>query len=94
MQPDFDVAQLQDLGDATVTVRRHDEVGSNGVARLLPDDDGSHLDALADIREVIDEHYGERIQALADDDEEAIIERVVLRSDDLPHIEYRVVEER
>lgn len=88
------VRDFQDLGDATVTIRRWDEVGANGVARLIPDDDGSHLDALEDIRATIDEHYGERIQDLADDDQEVIIERVVLRSDDLPHIEYRVVEAR
>lgn len=91
---DEPVRNFQDLGESTVTIRKWDEVGANGVARLIPDDDGSHLDALADIRETIDKHYGERIEDLADDGQEVIIERVVLRSDDLPHIEYRVATEK
>lgn len=86
--------QFQDLGELQPTIRTVDGVGANGVARLIPDDDKSHVEALEDIREVIDEHYGERIEDLAEDGQEVVIERVVLRSDDLPHIEYRLVDER
>jgi hypothetical protein len=93
MEPNFDVKQLQDLGDATVKVRPADDVGARGVTRLIPDDDGNHLNALEEIREVLDEHYGERIEEIANDGTEVVVERVVLPADDLPYIEYRLVDE-
>lgn len=91
---DEPIEQLQDLGELQPTIRRVSEVGANGVARLIPDDNKSHIEALEDIRGTIEEHYGERIDDLAADDQEVVIDRVVLRADDLPHIEYRLVAER
>lgn len=84
---------FQDLGDATLTIRNLDDIGPSGIAQLVPDDDGDHLGALEEIREVLEENYGEQLDKLTDDDEKLIVERAVLRSDELPHIEYRVVDE-
>mgnify|MGYP006876388947 CR=1 FL=1 len=88
------VMQLQDLGERSPTIRGDSEVGPNGVARLIPDDDKSHIAALEDIRETIEQHYGDRIDSLVNDEQAICIDRVVLRADDLPHIEYTLVAER
>jgi len=86
------VEEFQDLGDLCSTIRKREDVGVNGVLRLQPDGDGSHAEAMEDIRDVIDEHYGERIDLVVDEDEKIIIERAVILSDNLPYIEYQLVE--
>jgi len=48
---------------------------------------------MEEIREVIDKHYGERINSVVDEDEKIIIERAVILSDNLPYIEYQKVDE-
>lgn len=85
--------ESQDLGDVTVTIRPQDKAGPTGVESLIPDDNGSHIDALEEIRSIIDENYGNHIDSISDDGENVLIERLTLPSDDLPHIEYRIIEE-
>lgn len=87
------IEEFQDLGDLGPTIRDGESVGVNGVLRLQPDGDASHAEAMEDIREVIDEHYGERIDSVVDEDEKIIIERAVILSDNLPYIEYQKVDE-
>lgn len=88
------VEEFQDLGNLSQTIRTVDEVGPSGVEPLVPDDATSHGEALQNLRAVIDEYYGDHLDRLADEDEEVIIERLVVLSDDLPYIEYSIVEGR
>lgn len=90
---DEPIEQLQHLGDLQPKIRRVGDVGGNNVSRIIPDDDKSHIGAVENIRETIEEHYGDCIANLAGDEQEVVIERVVVRNDDLPHIEYRLVAE-
>jgi hypothetical protein len=84
--------EYQDLGESKKLIRRPEETGRSGVEVLVPDG-GSQTEALEQIRDVIDEHYGNNLDRLCDDDERVVINRLVLQSDDLPHIEYRIVDE-
>ena len=84
---------FQDLGDGTMTIREKNTIGPSGVETLVPDGDTSHIDALEDVRSIIDDYYGESIDNLCDDDEKVVIERVVFQSEALPHIEYTVVDD-
>lgn len=90
---DVRVRDFQDLGELTRTIRREDEVGYSGVELLIPEPNGEHTEAIQEIRSVIDEHYGESVERLADDDERVIIEQLVIPADDLPYIEYTLVDE-
>jgi hypothetical protein len=94
MDEDLDVEQFQDLGDVGKTLRTVDEVGGEGVSPLLPDGAGDHTAAIEEIREIVDEHYGDSLDELSGDDEKLVIERLVLPSDCVPHIEYRIVDSR
>lgn len=84
--------EFQDLGDLQLKLRSIEDTGPSGVEPLYPDDDKSHVEALEKIRDIVDEHYGEMFDRLCDDDEEVVIERLVLKSDDVPYIEYQVVD--
>ena len=90
---DSTVKTFQDLGEVAQSVRFTEECGPRGVASLIPDD-GSHIDAMGNIRDIIDEYYGDNIDRIADDDQRVIIERLVVPSDDLPYIEYQLVDDR
>jgi len=94
MDEDLDVEQFQDLGDLGQTLRLSEEVGGAGVEPLLPDDSGSHTSAIQKFRQIVDEHYGDNLERFAGDGEKVLIERLVVPSDDVPHIEYRVVDSR
>jgi len=87
------VQQFQDLGELTQIIRMPDETGPSGVETLLPDEPANHSEALQELRAVIDEYYSESFDRLADDDERVIVERLVVPSNDLPHIEYKIVDE-
>lgn len=86
--------EMQDLGEATRTIRPAREVGGSGVATLVPNEDASHLEAMEEIRAIIDEYYGESIDRVVDNDgDRVVVERLVVNSDDLPHMEYSIVSE-
>ena len=85
--------QEQNFGDLSQTIRVDEPAGS-GVEVLYPDENSGHIEALEKINKVIYEHYGDDISELADEDEEVIITRVTLPSDDLPQIEYSIVSEK
>lgn len=85
---------FQDLGTLEATIRTEDAIGPSGVNVLQPDEEKSHIEAVAQIREIIDEHYGESIARLSEDDERVIINRAVIRAETVPHIEYTVVDSR
>lgn len=85
--------QFRDLGELSPTIRLESGVGPRGVEPLAPNDDESHITALEQIRTIIDEHYGDSIERLCGDDQELIIERAVFLSDNVPYIEYQIVEE-
>lgn len=87
------MVEFQDLGDLSHTVRKQEDIGASGASVLMPDDDTSFGDASQAFRDVLDEHYSEHIDKLADDGETVIVERLVLPSDDVPRIEYQLVEE-
>jgi hypothetical protein len=87
------VTELQNLGELTQTIRTEDEVGQSGIESLIPEPDGKHTDAMQEIRSVIDEHYGESVERLAGDGEQVVIERLIVPADDLPHIEYTLVDD-
>lgn len=88
------IFEEQDLGDLSQTIRQADGVSTGRDIELLyPDDDKEHIDAMQAFRDVLDEYYGDRLDELVDDDEELIITRVNIVSDDVPMIEYAVVEE-
>jgi hypothetical protein len=89
-----DVLKFQDLGDLGQTLRTVDEVGPAGVEPLHPDEDESHNEALAKIRAIIDEYYGDSLDNLSSNGDKIIIERLVCPADDVPHIEFRRVESR
>jgi hypothetical protein len=93
-EEDSRILTFQDLGELKQIVRFPDETGSAGVETLLPDEAASHGEALAEIREVVDKYYGGNFDRLADEDERVVVERFVAPSDDLPYIEYRVVDDR
>lgn len=85
----------QDLGDLTTTVRSKDEVSTRrNIDVLYPDSDKEHIDAMEGFRDVIEENYSEKLDELADDGERVIITRLIVVSDDIPMIEYAVVDER
>lgn len=88
------VESFQDLGDLTQTVRTTDEVGPSGIEPLVLDTDATHGDAMQELRAVIEKNYGDHLDRLADDGEKVIINRLVVQSDDHPHIEYQLVEEQ
>lgn len=88
------VEELQDLGELTQTIRKEDDVGPSGVNVLVPDEAEEHADAISEIRSIIDEHYGDTLDRLSGEGERVVIERLVVQSDDLPHIEYRLVTDR
>lgn len=94
MSEQLPIEEFQDLGELKQTIRTIDEVGPSGVEPLVPDDSASHGEALQNLRAVIDEYYGDHLDRLANEDEEVIIERLVVLSDDLPYIEYSIVEAR
>lgn len=87
------IAELQDLGAENKTLRRVEDVSTRGVATLTPGADGSHAEAMKEIREVIDRHYGGSVERVAPEFHEPVVERIVLRGDTLPHMEYTLVEE-
>jgi hypothetical protein len=87
------LAELQDLGSDSKILRREEDVSARGVESLVPDEGESHLEAMKEIREVIDEHYGDQIEDIAPAGHEAVVERIVLRSETVPHVEYTLVEE-
>lgn len=88
-----EIEEFQDLGDLKSTLRRSESVGPSGVESLVPDEGKTFAEAQAAFREVVEEYYGDNLDRLAGEDEEALIERIVVKSDDVPHIEYTVVEE-
>jgi demethoxyubiquinone hydroxylase (CLK1/Coq7/Cat5 family) len=88
-----DIVELQDLGEIGPTIRPDNMVSSSGVATLTLDDESSFIDSMDALREVLDEHYGDHLEELSSEDEKLVIERVVLRSDEHPYIEFNVVEE-
>lgn len=87
------IETLQDVGRRPPLIRTTMMIGQSGVATLVPDNDSKFLDANNQFRKVLDEHYGERLDELAEDDEQLVIERVVVQADRVPYIEYTVVEE-
>ena len=87
------IAEFQDLGSEEKTLRLVENVSSRGVQTLTPNSEGSHAEAMKEIREVIDKHYGPSIEKVAPEFHEPVVERLVLRSDTLPHMEYTLVEE-
>jgi len=87
------VQQFQDLGELKQVVRMPDETGASSVEILLPDEPANHGEALAEIREVVDKYYGGSFDRLTEEDERVIIERLVVPSDDLPRIEYQIVDD-
>ena len=84
---------FQDLGELTQIVRTPEGTGPSGVETLLPDEPANHGEALEEIRAVIDEYYSESLDRLADENERVVVERLVVPSNDLPHIEYKIVDE-
>jgi len=87
------IEEFQDLGDLGPYIRSIDMVGASGVEPLVPNDDASFADASEAFREVLDEHYDERMDELTEDGEKLIVERLVLQADDVPYIEYSIVDE-
>lgn len=92
MSEDF-ARQFQDLGELKSIVREPEDIGASGVEPLLPDDAARHGEALSDIRAVVDEYYGDHLDHISGEGERVVIERLVVPSNDLPHIEYQLVEE-
>lgn len=90
---DQEFESFQDLGEMRQRIRSQDGIGSTGVEVLPPDDDGNHGEALAEIREVVDEHYGDHISELEGDDEILVIEKISFRSDGLPYILYQRIDD-
>jgi hypothetical protein len=84
---------MQDLGDFHETVRTTDQIRRSGVDVLMPDETGDHGEAMHGIREVLEQHYGEHLDELAEEGKVVIINRAVFPSDDVPRIEYTVVDE-
>lgn len=88
------VNQFQDLGDLSQKIRLITETGPSGVETLMPNDGVGHGEAMSDFRQVLESHYGNQLSELAGDDEQVIVQRIVLKSDEMPHIEYQLVDER
>lgn len=84
--------EYQDLGELKKVIRQPKETGASGVEMLVPDD-GRQIEALEQVSDAIHDHYGNSLDRLCDDDQRVIIERVTFRSDDLPYIEFTVVDE-
>lgn len=87
------IEEFQDLGDLGPYIRSIDMVGPSGVEPLVPNEDTSFADASEAFRDVLDEHYDERMDELTEDGEKLIVERLVLQADDVPYIEYSIVDE-
>lgn len=86
--------EAQDLGELSVVTRPKENVSTrHNIEILYPDEGREHIEAMKAFRDVIDEYYGDRLDELVDDNERIIIERVYILSDDVPFIEYAVVEE-
>lgn len=87
-----DIVQLPDLGEGVV-IRREQSIGTSGVIQLTTDTDSSrYMEAMEEIRDVLEKHYGHRFADVVDDDEQMVIDRFVARSDDVPYIEYQTVD--
>lgn len=87
------VEEFQDVGDLKPVIRSIDMVGPSGVEPLVPDNDSTFGESTEVFRDVLDEHYGERLDELTEEDEELVIERLVIQADDVPYIEYTIVDE-
>ncbi len=87
------VIELQDLGELKTTLRTAEGTGPTGVETLRVNDGKSFSEASEAFRAVLDEYYGENFDRITGPDESVVIERLVVQSDDLPYIEYRIVEE-
>lgn len=86
--------ELQDFGELNPTLRRPSDIGASGVQPLVPDQDESHIDTMEVIREQIDQTYGDVLDSFTDSGEELLIDRVTFRADDVPIVEYTVVDEQ
>lgn len=87
------VIELQDLGELKSTIRTVEGVGPTGVEPLMPDEGTSFGEASEAFRGVLEEYYGDNLDRLAGEDERVLIERVVVKADDVPYIEYTIVDE-
>lgn len=88
------VEELQDLGDLSPIILKEEDTGPGGVEPLVTDDGKGFGEASEAFREVLDEYYGDRLDELAGDGERVLVDRLVVPSDDVPHVEYQIVEER
>lgn len=88
------IFEEQDLGELSQTVRQAEQVSTKRDVELLhPDADKTHGEAMEAFRDVIEEYYSERLDELTDDGEQLIITRANIVSNDVPMIEYAVVDE-
>lgn len=88
-----DLEEFQDFGEIKPIIRSTDMVGASGVQSITPDEDKSFADASEAFREVLDEYYSEWLDNIEQEDERLVIERLILQSDDIPYIEYTIVDE-